>query len=79
MAALWETSQQQRLADYRAFAGLLAGKQALRPDLAAEHAADILFSLLSPEVYLSFTAQRGWTPGQWEQWINHTLAATILR
>lgn len=79
MAALWDTIQQQRLADFRVFAQLLAGKQALRPDLALEHATDIIFCLVSPEVYLSFTAQRGWTPGQWEQWTSHTLAATILR
>jgi AcrR family transcriptional regulator len=79
MAALWESTQQQRLADFRVFAQLLADKQALRPDLAADQAADIIFCLLSPEVYLSFTAQRGWTPGQWEQWINHTLTATVLR
>ncbi len=41
MAALWETSQQQRLADFTAFSQLLDGKQALRPDLTAQHAADI--------------------------------------
>jgi AcrR family transcriptional regulator len=79
MAALWETIQQQRLSDFRVFTQLLADKQALGPDLAAEQAADIIFCLLSPELYLSFTAQRGWTPGQWEQWINHTLTATVLR
>jgi AcrR family transcriptional regulator len=79
MAALWQTSQQQRIADYQVFAQMLASKQALRPDLTAEHATDIIFTLASPEVYLSFTAQRGWTSGQWEHWITHTLAATILR
>ena len=79
MAALWEAIQQQRLADFVAFTQLLAGKQALRQDLAIEHAADILFCLASPEVYLSFTVQRGWTPDQWEQWTSHTLTATILR
>ena len=79
MAALWEAIQQQRLADFVAFTQLLAGKQALRQDLALEHAADILFCLVSPEVYLSFTAQRGWTADQWAQWTSHTLTATILR
>ena len=58
---------------------LLAGKQALRPGLTVQHATDILFCLVSPEVYLSFTAQRGWTPDQWAQWASHTLTATILR
>ena len=79
MAALWEAIQQQRLADFVAFTQLLDGKQALRPDLTVQHATDILFCLVSPEVYLSFTVQRGWTPDQWEQWTSHTLTATILR
>jgi AcrR family transcriptional regulator len=79
MAALWQISQQQRLADFVAFTQLLAGKQALRPDLTVQHATDIIFCLVSPEVYLSFTAQRGWTPDQWAQWTSHTLTATILR
>jgi hypothetical protein len=79
MAALWQIIQQQRLADFAAFTQLLAGKQALRPDLTAQHATDIIFCLVSPEVYLSFTAQRGWTPDQWAQWASHTLTATILR
>jgi AcrR family transcriptional regulator len=79
MAALWEAIQQQRLADFAAFTQLLAGKQALRQDLAIEHAADIIFCLVSPEVYLSFTAHRGWTPDQWAQWASYTLTATVLR
>jgi AcrR family transcriptional regulator len=79
MAALWEAIQQQRLADFVAFTQLLDGKQALRPDLTVQHATDIIFCLVSPEVYLSFTAQRGWTPDQWTQWTSHALTATILR
>jgi len=79
MAAQWQTSQQQRLTAQRVLAGHLADKQALRPGLDAEHAADIIFCLVSQEVYLQFTAERGWTPAQWAQWINHTLTATILR
>jgi AcrR family transcriptional regulator len=79
MAAQWQTNQQQRLTAQRFLTQQLADKQALRPGLDAEHAADIIFCLVSHELYLQFTAERGWTPGQWEQWINHTLTATILR
>jgi AcrR family transcriptional regulator len=79
MAALWEAIQQQRLADFAAFTQLLAGKQALRQDLTVQHATDIIFCLVSPEVYLSFTAHRGWTPDQWAQWASYTLTATVLR
>ena len=34
---------------------------------------------MSFEVYLLLTAERGWTPAQWERWITATLTATILR
>jgi AcrR family transcriptional regulator len=78
MAALWQIIQQQRLADFAAFTQSLADKQALRPDVTAEHATDIIYCLVSPEVYLSFTSQRGWTPDQWAQWTSLTLTATIL-
>jgi AcrR family transcriptional regulator len=79
MAALWQTIQQQRLADFLVFAGVLADKQALRPGLPVEHVRDIVFCLVSPEVYQSFTGQLGWTADQWERWINDNLTATILR
>ena len=79
MAAQWQANQQQRLTDYQILAQYLAEKQALRPDLGTEHAADIIFCLASQDLYLLFTAERGWTPSHWEQWIHHTLTATILR
>lgn len=79
MAARWQAIQQQRLSDFRVFAQVLADKDALRPGLGAERATDIIFGLISPELYLLFTADRDWSPSQWEQWVNHTLTATILR
>ena len=79
MAAQWQTNQQQRLTAHRALAQHLAEKQALRPELSADLAADIIFALVSHEVYHLLTAERGWTPTQWEHWINNTLTATILR
>jgi hypothetical protein len=44
-----------------------------------ERAADIIFTLISLEVYHLLTAERGWSPADWEQWAGDTLAATILR
>jgi hypothetical protein len=42
-------------------------------------AADIIFTLLSPEVYLLLTAERGWSPAQWRRWLTDTIAQAILR
>ncbi len=44
-----------------------------------DRATDIVFCLVSIEIYQLFTAERGWTPAQWERWIKDTLTATILR
>jgi AcrR family transcriptional regulator len=79
MAAQWQTNQQQRFTAHRALAQQLADKQALRPGLSLQEAADILFTLVSLEVYLLLTAERGWTPAHWERWITSTLIDAILR
>ncbi len=41
-------------------------------------AADIIFALLSLEVYLLLTVERGWTPAQWERWITGTLTDAVM-
>ena len=79
MAAQWQTSLAQRYAAQHAVIQQLADKDALRPDLTVDRAADIVFCLVSFEVYLLLTSERGWTPAQWERWITATLTAAILR
>jgi AcrR family transcriptional regulator len=36
--------------------------------VSAGHAADLLYGILSPELYQLYVGDRGWTPEQWEQW-----------
>jgi AcrR family transcriptional regulator len=79
MAAQWRTNLEQRYAAQRAVVQQLADKQALRAELTAPRAADITFALVNIEVYQLLTAERGWTPAQWERWIIETLEAAILR
>ncbi|MFG1704146.1 helix-turn-helix domain-containing protein [Nonomuraea sp. M3C6] len=79
MAAQWETNQNQRYIAHHTLARQLADKQALRPDLSTEEAADVIFTLVSFEVYLLLTDVRGWTPDRWERWMNKILADAILR
>jgi AcrR family transcriptional regulator len=79
MAAQWETNQRQRFTAHHALVKRLEDKQALRPDLTVEEAADIVFTLVSHEVYFLLTVERGWTPDRWESWINETVAGAILR
>lgn len=79
MAAQWQTNLAQRYAAQRAVIQQLADKHALRPELTVDRAADIAFCLVSIEVYQLFTAERGWTPAQWERWVNDTLTTAILQ
>ncbi|TKK87803.1 TetR/AcrR family transcriptional regulator [Herbidospora galbida] len=78
MAAQWQTNLGQRYLAQRTVVQQLADKHALRPGLTVDRAADIVFCLVSIEVYQLFTIERGWTPAQWERWIKDTLTTAIL-
>lgn len=78
-AEQWRVNQGQRYFAHRSLAELLAAKQdGLRPGMSLDQAADVIFTLASPEVYLLLTAERGWSPGQWQDWLTETIADAIL-
>ncbi len=79
MAALWATNEQQRDISYRVMAQQLADLDALRADVHLEQAADVLFALLSFEMYSVLTTTRRWTPQQFQQWMIDTIGTTLLR
>jgi len=79
MAEQWRTNSRERYLAHRTLAEILAAKKALRPGLTVQKAADIIFALLSPEVYLLLTAERGWSPAQWQRWLTDTIAQAVLR
>lgn len=79
MATQWEVNQQQRLAAHRVLAQQLADKRGLRAGMSVDEATDVLFALISIELYLLLTAERGWSPARWERWITGTVHDTVLR
>lgn len=79
MADQWTTNEQQRDTAYRLLAQLLADRDALTPGISVGEATDIIFALVSIELYLLLTGTRGWTPERWEHWTTATLCATLLR
>ena len=80
MAEQWRVNEEQRYIAHRSLAELLAAKgDALRPGLTVAEAADVLFTLLSPEVYLLLTVVRGWPPARWQGWVADTIARATLR
>jgi AcrR family transcriptional regulator len=56
----------------------LASGPSLRPGLSERAAADIVHALASPEVYRLLVTGRGWSPGQYEQWLTATLTSQLL-
>jgi AcrR family transcriptional regulator len=74
---LWARNLDQRFQVQAAAAEALAGKPGARPGLTAGEIADILFALLSPEMYLLLVDTRGWSPSRWEEWTLGSLRAQL--
>ncbi|WP_354637375.1 TetR/AcrR family transcriptional regulator [Kitasatospora camelliae] len=77
VAALWPKEDDPRLTVQAAAAGALVGKPGARPGVSAERARDVLYGLLSTELYLLFVRDRGWTPQEWERWAFETLRSQL--
>jgi len=56
----------------------LAAQQALREDLAVEQAAEIIWTITSPEVFSLLTIDQGWPKDQYIRWLGDTLARLLL-
>ena len=78
MAAQWDTNEQQRMTAFRLLAQMLADRDALKPGMSVDEAADIIFALQSIELYLLLTVSRGWAPARWERWTTSMLASALL-
>jgi AcrR family transcriptional regulator len=78
MAAQWSVNEAQRATAFRTLAELLAERDALAAGLSVDDATDIVFALLSIEVYLLLVTTRGWTPHRWQEWMTTTLTAALL-
>ncbi|MEW9528566.1 TetR/AcrR family transcriptional regulator [Microbispora sp. NPDC049125] len=78
IAEMFGQDTDPRFTVHAAAARALAAKPGIRPGVTAEHAADLLFGLLSPELYLLFVRDRGWSPGRWESWAYDTLSSQLL-
>jgi AcrR family transcriptional regulator len=76
---LWPDEVDPRLVVQATAANALVAKPGARPDLTPERATDILFGLLSPELYLLMTGDRGWSPEQWEEWAHDLLSGQLLK
>lgn len=76
-AELYAEAQRQRYQGQSNLARVLAERGQLA--VSEKEAADILFTLNSPEVFRTLTEERGWTGEQYERWLTQALVATLIR
>ena len=62
---------------HEAAANAIVTKPGIAPGLTAGRVADILFALLSTEIFLLFVEVRDWSPEEWERWTLDTLRAQL--
>lgn len=77
VAALWPRGDDPRYQVHATAAKSLVGKPGARDGVSAELAADVLFAVLSPELYRLLVRDRGWSPEQWERWAYETLRSQL--
>ncbi|MGW7481202.1 TetR/AcrR family transcriptional regulator [Nonomuraea muscovyensis] len=77
VAALWPHDVDPRYVVQQEAARALVAKPGARAEMPVEEAADLLYGLLSPELYLLFVQERGWPRERWERWARRTLRAQL--
>ena len=65
---VWERSQQMRHDGMLDVVAALAKKTPLRKNVTKDHAADVLYLLLGPDLYWTMVLGRGWTERQLANW-----------
>lgn len=77
-AEMLEETRRQRHQGQSRIVKDLARRKALRSGLSQRDAADIVYTVMSPEVYRILTVERGWSEEAHEAWVAHTLRTQLL-
>jgi AcrR family transcriptional regulator len=78
IARLWHRDVDPRYAVYLTAAHALVTKPGIGSKVSPSDAADVMFALLSPELYLILVRDRGWPAERWERWAHELLSAQLL-
>ena len=76
-AELLEEIRQERDRGQSRIARSLARAHALKSGLRERDAADLIHTLMSPEVYRLLVGDRGWTPERYQRWLATTLTQQL--
>ena len=77
--ALWQLINTDFYANQREIVRSLHKRKALRRGLDVTKAADILWTLIHPDVWHLLVTARGWTPAQYEKWLAGTTCDQLLK
>jgi AcrR family transcriptional regulator len=78
MAELWRANADQRRTVYSQLAAALVAKGGLASRLSITQAVDVVFALVSPELYYLLVLERGWSPQQWEDFVMSSLQHHLI-
>jgi AcrR family transcriptional regulator len=79
IAALWGRIQEEFYGVQRRVVETLHATGALRPGLGVAAAADVLWTLNHPDVWLLLVRDRGWTADAFERWFGDATCTQLLR
>ncbi|HEY6567662.1 MAG TPA: helix-turn-helix domain-containing protein [Actinomycetota bacterium] len=75
---MWQRHKAQRAVGQRELIRIVCPEGSLRKGLTVDAAADLLFTIGSPETYQLLTGDRGWSPARFERWYADTLGRLLL-
>ena len=78
VASMLEDVNRQRRTGQGQVVRSLARAGALRPGLRERDGADVVYALMSPEMYRLLVLDRGWSPQRYERWLTGTLIDCLL-
>jgi AcrR family transcriptional regulator len=76
VAAFWDLGKAQRRVGMEDAARTLAGDDGLR--VPVNEAADAMWVLFSPDVFMQFTRDKGWSVERYGAWVLDTIERTLL-
>lgn len=77
-ADMLEVIRRQRHTGQARIVRALARRKALRAGLTQVKAADIVYAVMSPEVFRILTVERGWSEDEYQAWLAGTLRTQLL-
>lgn len=78
IADLLKNLLNERLRNMRAVVHNVAAHSPLRADLDEAHAAEMVWTLTSPEVFTLLRRDRGWSKAQYSHWLGDSLVRLLL-